>query len=233
MLFNGTRYYFIISKYIFLSFLCIGCALATSAQTIFKEGILTYKVTITGQVPNATNEPTMSESQQGTMTLTIKDDYIKQHIHLDNNYNFCQIFNFGTGKNIVLQQMHNTKYAIEINRKEQLKKNAKEPIKVVKSPKSIYTKGTFHIQEYTASYPNGSKNIIYLSDTIQIKHPEVFESFDNLPTIPIEYYLTMSNGFTTHIELQKITTTPISGSEFTIPEQYRIISKKEYDKLIQ
>jgi hypothetical protein len=205
----------------------------STAREKFSEGIITYKISISGQVPTPANEPALTETKSGTLTISIKGDNVREDIKLEDGYMHSQISNYATGKEIILQTINTTRYAIEINLKDQRKKNAdyyNADLQMGKGKKSIAGKDAL---EATLKYKNGSAMNFYYIGDYELNHPEVFEQFPELKGIPAEYDLPMSNGFTTHFELSSIQLEPVPNAAFRVPEGYRIISRKEYDKLLR
>jgi hypothetical protein len=111
-------------KKIILIFFLAAFPFIADAQQKFTEGIITYNITITGKVPTPANEPALTETKSGTMTISIKGDNIREDIKLEDGYTHAQISNYATGKEIILQAINTIPYAIEINLKDQRKNNA-------------------------------------------------------------------------------------------------------------
>ncbi len=203
------------------------------AQEKFSEGIIKYKITITGQVPTPANEPALTETKSGTLTISIKGDNVREDIQLEDGYTHSQISNYATEKEIILQTINTTRYAIELNLKDQRKKNAGYYDALLQLGSGRKTIAGKDAREGALKYKNGSSLNFYFVNEYELKHPEVFEQLPEIKGIPAEYDLPMSNGFTTHFELSSIEAEPVSNATFRIPEGYRIISRKEYDKLLR
>src|SRR4051812_1781877 len=101
---------------------CLNCFFI-QAQKLLSEGTITYKITISGKVPTPANEPSITETKSGTVSIRIKGDNIRQDIKLEDGYLHSQISNYATGKEIILQSVNDLKYAIEINIKDKEKQN--------------------------------------------------------------------------------------------------------------
>lgn len=218
------------------SFLLFCCLLSFSfsfAQQRLSEGILTYNITITGKVPTPANEPALTETKSGTLTIYLKDDNVRQDMSLEDGYKYSRISNYTTDKDIILQTINTVKYAIELNMRDARKKNAAYFNAALEKGKGQKKIGAFDVREGTLKYKDGSILSLYYVDLYELKHPELFERSPELKGIPAQFDIPMNNGFTTHFELKAIDQQPVANAVFSIPEGYRIISRKEYEKLMR
>jgi hypothetical protein len=220
-------------KKIILLFSLAAFPIVSRAQQKFTEGIITYNITIAGKVPTPANEPALTESKSGTMTISIKGDNIREDIKLEDGYTHSQISNYATGKEIILQAINTTYYAIEISLKDQRKNNAAYYGAEQQSGNGKKNIAGFDALESTWKYKNGTAISLYYMNNYELNHPEIFDQFPELKGIPVMYDVPMSNGFTTHFELKSIQAEPVDNATFRVPEGYRIISRKEYDKLLR
>ncbi|WP_118972568.1 hypothetical protein [Taibaiella koreensis] len=213
------------------------CLLASAAavygQEKLGEGMLTYAVTISGKVPTPANEPALTEAKSGILSIYVKDNYVRQDIKLEDGYTYSRISNYITDKDIILQTINTTHYAIEIGMKEERKKNIAFLNATLEPGRSRKKIGDFEAQEAKLQYRDGSTFQLYYIDRYTLLHPEVFERSPELNGIPALFDIPGSNGFSTHFELKTISPEPVSSSVFQVPEGYRIISRKEYEKLIR
>lgn len=220
-------------KKIVSSLFLTALAIISFAQEKFTEGIITYQITITGKVPTAANEPALTETKSGTLTISIKGDNVREDIKLEDGYSHAQISNYATDKEVILQSINAARYAIEINLKDQRRTNAACYDAEQQDGKGQKSIAGMDATESSLKYKNGTTmNFFYLA-AYELKHPELFEQFPELKGIPAVYDVPMSNGFTTHFELISMQPEPIASAIFRIPEGYRIISRKEYDKLLR
>lgn len=203
------------------------------AQEELSEGILVYDITITGKVPTPANEPAITETKSGTLTIYLKDDNVRQDITLEDGYKYSRISNYTTDKDMILQTINTIKYAIEISMREERKKNAAYLNAALEKGKGQKKIGNFDAKEGLLKYKDGSAFTLYYLDQYELKHPEVFEHSPELKGIPAQFDLPMSNGFSTHFALKTISQEPVANTVFRIPEGYRVISRKEYEKLIR
>lgn len=219
-------------KIIFFSGLAVSCY-AGNAQEKFSEGIISYKITITGKVPTPANEPALTQTKSGVMNISIKGDNVREDIILEDGYNYAQISNYATEKEIILQTINTVRYAIEITLKDQRKKNEMYYGAELSPGKGQQVIAGRTAIESSLKYKSGSTLNFYYINSYELNHPEVFDQFPELNGIPAIYDIPMSNGFITHFELVKIDMIPVANAVFRIPEGYRIISRKEYDKLMR
>lgn len=222
----------------FLKKIILICSLAAlpfivEAQQKFTEGVITYNVTITGKIPTPADEPALTETKSGTMTISIKGDNIREDIKLEDGYKHSQINNYATGKEIILQTINTIHYAIEINLKDQRKNNIAYYGAERQNGSGKKSIAGFEALESTWKYKNGTALNLYYITAYELDHPEIFDQFPELKGIPAMYDVPMSNGFTTHFELKSIQAAPVDNATFRVPEGYRIISRKEYDKLLR
>lgn len=221
-----------LKKAAFACILLFACS-GSFAQEKFVEGIITYTVTITGKVPTPANEPSLTETKSGTMTIYVKEDNVRQDIRLEDGYVHSRISNYTTGKDIILQNINTTRYAIEVNLDDQRKKNAAFYNAVLQPGNGRKQMGSFEAQEAVLKYRDGSVFNLYYIPAYTLAHPGIFDRSPEIAGIPAQFDIPMSNGFSTHFELNKISLEPVANAFFRIPEGYRIISKKEYDRLLK
>lgn len=212
--------------------LCALCIIS-KAQHLITEGTITYKITISGKLPSADNQPAITESKTGTMTLQIKGDNTRQDITLEDGYSHAQISNFATGKEIILQSVDELKYAIEIDMND--KKNKSDIYKNTTMTLGVDAKTIAgrEAQSVLVTYKDKSTFPMFILLGYELDHPEIFDHFPDIKGIPASYDLTMKNGFTTHFELTSLVENLVDNATFRIPEGYRIIKQKEYEKLMK
>lgn len=203
------------------------------AQKLLTEGIITYKITISGKVPTPANEPSVTETKSGTVTIRIKGDNIRQDLQLEDGYLHSQISNYATGKEIILQSINDLKYAIEINLKDKEQQNNTYYNAVLTSNKETKTIAGFNAVSTLLTYKNGTTLSLFIVPNYYIHYPAIFDRFPDLKAIPASYDLLMANGFTMHFELAALKEIPVENAAFRVPEGYRIISQKEYEKLLR
>lgn len=216
-----------------LSLGLLSLAGGSHGQEKLSEGVLTYALTISGKVPTPANEPALTETKSGTLLIYVKDNYVRQDIKLEDGYTYSRISNYTTDKDIILQTINTTRYAIEVGMKDERKKTMHFTDAILETGRNRKKIGDFDAQEATLKYKNGSSFQLYYVDQYVLAHPEVFERSPELKGIPAQFDIPGSNGFNTHFELKTLNREPVSNSVFQVPEGYRIISRKEYEKLMR
>jgi hypothetical protein len=203
------------------------------SQQKFTEGTLRYKITITGTIPTPADEPTMPETQNGILTIQIKDELIRQDLLLEDGYSNTRISNYITDKGLVLQTINTMKYAIEVSLKERGKMNEKYNYGSLEPGKGKRSFGTVEGVEANYHLTDGSSLHFYYIADYELKYIDIFDGMPRIKGIPASFDMPMANGFSMHFELESILPHPVPHATFKVPEGYRIISKKEYEKLIR
>jgi hypothetical protein len=220
-------------KKLTLTLFCyLNCFLA-QAQKLLSEGTITYKITINGKIPTPANEPSVTETKSGTVSIRIKGDNIRQDIKLEDGYSHSQISNYATGKEIILQSINELKYAIEINIKDKETQNNSYYNATLKINKETKPLAGFDAVSALLTYKNGTTNSLFILQNYYIAYPAIFDRFPDLKAIPASYDLLMTNGFTMHFELTGLNEAPVENAVFRVPVGYRIIGQKEYEKLLR
>jgi hypothetical protein len=219
-------------KYFLIPAILLLLSTSIFAQQKFTEGVIVYDITISSN-SSQTPEVPATESQTGTFTIQIKEENVRQDIIFEDGYKYSRLSNFATEKDIILQTINAVKYAIEVSIKEQKKKNAAHYNATFTTDKDIKTIGSFQAYRGSLKYKDGNVFSFFYLKEYELKHPEIFEKMPELKGIPVSFDMPMANGFNTHFELKSISQEPVTNASFRIPEGYRIISKKEYDRLIK
>ncbi len=210
------------------------CALSLSvaAQTTFTEGIISYQVSILnpGAIPE---DPAYPATQKGTFTLQIKNHSVHQRLVLEDGFSNTSIINYATGKHIILRQINAINYAVELNIRDMVKKNALHYGATLQPGNNTRLIRNLKAEDATLTYKKGKNLYFFYLPGYTLEHPEIFEFMPELKGIPALFDIPLSNGYVTHFELKDLVAQPIDNSIFSIPEGYRIISQKEYDKLMK
>ena len=218
-----------------LSLTILSCFLfyVIKAQQLISEGTITYKITISGKIASQDKQPPLTETKNGTVTIKIKGDNVRQDITLEDGYQHSQITNFATGKEIILQSVNDMKYAIEINISDKEKQNSKYFNATLQPGKEAKTFGGNEAISATITYKDKTTLPLFILPDFYLNYPEIFERFPDIKGIPASYDLVLDNGFTTHFELTEMNEKPVDNVTFRIPVGYRIIKQKEYEKLLK
>lgn len=207
----------------------IGTTLPAYAQQKLTEGTIEYNISINGPAAPGTTEAPAGKA--GTLLFRIKDHNVRQDLKLEDGYTYSRIGNFVTEKDIILQTLNTVNYAIETDLKSlKSKADAYYGAKLEESG-SVKKVNDIEVREAVLRYKNGSTMKFFYSKSYELPHPDIFERMPELKGIPAVFDVPMSNGYVTHFELKRVTQEPVGNAVFRVPEGYRIISKKEYDKL--
>lgn len=208
----------------------IGTVLTTrlSAQVKFNEGVLEYRV----QVKGATD----SISKEGTYTVHIKEGNVRKELHFPDGYDNITLTNFNMGKHVILHKINKQPYAVEMSEKEHRKSWSKYSNATYKKEGSWLEENVEKPEEqpgqkFSVKYKDGKNLVVYVMEKYFLDYPQIFERIPDLKGIPVAFSIEAGNGFIMSFRLVKCNPEPVSNAVFRIPEGYRIISRKEYDKL--
>ncbi|PSK89355.1 hypothetical protein B0I18_112157 [Taibaiella chishuiensis] len=199
------------------------------AQQKFTEGTIEYTISINGPAPTDYSNPGLSKA--GTLLFSIKDNNVRQDLKLEDGYTYSRIGNFTTEKDIILQTLNTINYAIETDLKSLKAKAGAYYGAKLETTGNTRKVNDLEAQEALLKYKDGTSMRFFYHKDYELPHPEIFERMPELKGIPALFDVPMSNGYVTHFELRRITPGPVGNTIFRVPEGYRIISKKEYDKL--
>ncbi len=199
------------------------------AQQKFTEGTIEYTITINGPATTDDNNPGVSKA--GTLLFSIKDNNVRQDLKLEDGYTYSRIGNFVTEKDIILQTLNTVNYAIETDLKSLKAKAGAYYGARFETTANTRKVNDIDVQEAVLKYKDGSTLRFFYNKSYELAHPEIFERMPELKGLPALFDIPMNNGFVTHFELRRVSPGPVGNAVFRVPEGYRIISKKEYDKL--
>lgn len=198
------------------------------AQQKLTEGTIEYAISINGPAAEAGETVT---GKAGTLVFSIKEHNVRQDLKLDDGYTYSRIGNFVTEKDIILQTLNTVNYAIETDLNSLKLKTSAYYGARLEEGKQTKKVNNIEVREAVLRYKDGTVMQFYYTKGHELPHPEIFERMPELKGIPAIFDIPMSNGYVTHFELKRIAPEPVGNAVFRIPEGYRIISKKEYDKL--
>lgn len=196
------------------------------AQQVFKEGTLSYNVTIQGPADQYEGV----KEYKGTYTITIKGAMQRKELKLDNGFNDVTIVDGVKNKVYSLREFGRKQYAIELDN-DMLKDKAK-----VWRGFSLNSDGAQQVfanikgQKGVVTYPNGSTCDIYYSKEWQ-PGTDMFEHFPDIQVLPLAYIINSTGGMDMHFKITAIDAKPVEQSLFRIPRSYKIISYEEYRQM--
>lgn len=194
------------------------------AQRLLTEGRLRYAFVITNPKSGIAQD-----KKSGTMSLFFWKDMIRQDIRIDNGYAYSKILNVATKKAIVLQKVNDYRYAIEMA----LPHAAARILPLGPSPFSTAPILDMATEGLLWKGPKGDTLTAICLQEWALAYPEVFGDLPYMKGIPAKYKLTMGDGFVTDFTLEQMDTAPPSPLLFQVPDGYKLIDQKEYDRLIQ
>ncbi len=193
------------------------------AQTIFTEGVLTYRVTITPP-QNAENFNRYS----GTYIIMVKGRGLRKELQMENG--FGNVMLFLPKKIYALRHVGDKYIAIEIPQDKQNEKNAEYQGFTLEKSKGKKNIAGFEGEKGRVKYKNGNTaDIIYSTDTEIADF--VFDRFPGIKMLPLDFDVTNDDGSVMHFTLTKAEQKTLEHSLFALPPDSRIMTPEEYQQL--
>ena len=190
------------------------------AQKIFSEGIIVFDVFINNNVIS-----------DGTYIVTFKSGFIKRELRMKNGFYNVTIYNQKTSKTISFNPNEETKYALEITEDELKEKNKRYQKAVFKSIDQTKKIAGYECDGLMVIYENKDEVQLYATSEL-ISQNETFNyQFPSLKGIPLEYETISTATSRMKFIANLIEVKVIDSKVFIIPENYKIITKKELSQL--
>ncbi len=190
------------------------------AQKIFSEGIIVFDVFINNNVIS-----------DGTYIVTFKSGFIKRELRMKNGFYNVTIYNQKTSKTISFNPNEETKYALEITEDELKEKNKRYQKAVFKSIDQTKKIAGYECDGSMVIYENKDEVQLYATSEL-ISQNETFNyQFPGLKGIPLEYETISTATSRMKFIANLIEVKVIDSKVFIIPENYKIITKKELSQL--
>ena len=190
------------------------------AQKIFSEGIIVFDVFINNNVIS-----------DGTYILTFKSGFIKRELRMKNGFYNVTIYNQKTSKTISFNPNEETKYALEITEDELKEKNKRYQKAVFKSIDQTKKIAGYECDGLMVIYENKDEVQLYATSEL-ISQNETFNyQFPGLKGISLEYETISTATSRMKFIANLIEVKVIDSKVFIIPENYKIITKKELSQL--
>ncbi len=190
------------------------------AQKIFSEGIIVYDVFINNNV-----------NSNGTYIITFKSGFIKRELRMKNGFNNVTIYNQKTSKTISFNPNDETKYALEITEDELKEKNSRYQKAIFKSIDQTKKIAGYQCDGSIVTYENKDEVQLYATSEL-ISQNETFNNlFPGFKGIPLEYETISTATSRMKFIANLIEVKVIDSKVFIIPENYKIITKKELSQL--
>lgn len=205
-------------------FILLATSFRTSAQEIFVEGTIQYKVATA--VPGTTTPKPI-----GTYIITVKGNMIRKEFVLDNGYKNTLIYNGNTSTYYSLKSTPAKNYAIQLNfadLKSQYKKY--EDFKIEES-KNMVTIAGFSCVKAVVTYTNKTTSNVSICKQFSPSDAFVFEQFPGIKYIPLYFEYTNEQGGNILFTAEKFEKTPVETALFRVPGDYKIITNEEYKLL--
>ncbi|KXK41600.1 MAG: hypothetical protein UZ11_BCD004001882 [Bacteroidetes bacterium OLB11] len=209
-----------LNKQLLIFFSLLFLASNIKAQKIFSEGYIKYDV--------FTNE---QAKPSGVYIIYVKSGNIKRELSMDNGYNNITIYNAKQKKTFSYNIAEGNKYALELSHFEVEEKNNK-----FKNPTFTKNKQSITISGYQCigshvQYNNGEEaDIFYTSDILP--STEKFNTmFPGLNGVALQYQINSKNGMIMKFVANTVSVSPLDSKIFTIPIDYKIVTKDELEKL--
>lgn len=208
---------------IFALIISLICSTELRAQTLFSEGILTYRVTITPP-QNAEN----FNRHSGTYVIMIKGRGLRKELQMENG--FGNVMLYLPKKTYALREVGDKYIAIEISQEKQNEKNAEYQGFTLEKGKGKKNIAGFEGEKGKVKYKNGNTaDIIYSTETAIADF--VFDRFPGIKMLPLDFDVTNDDGSVMHFTLTTAEQKTLEHSLFALPPDSRIMTPEEYQQL--
>lgn len=191
-----------------------------TAQKIFSEGIIKYDVFVNN-----------STTPDGIYVITIKSGSIKRELAMNNGYNNVTIYNQKTGKTLSLNVKDDTKYALEITDTELKEKNKRFQNAVFTPLEKTKKLAGYKCEGSKVNYENKDEVQVYYTNELVPQNETFNIQFPGLKGIALEYETKATPNYVMKFVATIIEVKAIDSKIFTIPENYKIVTKEELSNL--
>lgn len=221
---------------VFRLLLSVGIGLFLSgkaqSQNVFKEGVLTYNVSIERtQTPADGEKQPTSGNITGTFTITVKGTKVKKELKLNTGFVNTIISVHPDSPSYSLKKVQEKKYAIQLSSADMRLQNERFENFTTKENKSTDAVKSFKTNKMRVSYRDGNSSLLHYSSEWILENVTVFERFPGFPNIPLKWDLENEDGTIVHLIVESIVPGPIDDGSFVIPRDFKIISNNEYRQL--
>jgi hypothetical protein len=196
---------------IILTFICLKpVAYAQINTTTLSEGKLTYDVYMNGN----------NSESQGKLIITIKNDKLKREMIMNNGfYNLILKANDG---NYIYSDVGGNKFVKKITNGELTAQNLKFENATYTYQANTKLIAKQNCNEATITYKDGSKNVVFVSNTMQTTNIDFMAMFSQLKGLPLQYEINTNNSKITLIATN-IEILPIDDADFIAPKGYKMV----------
>ena len=190
------------------------------AQKIFSEGVIKYDVFINNDA-----------NPDGTYVITIKSGFIKRALTMNNGFDNVTIYNQKTGKTLSFNVKDENKYALEITENELKEKNTRFQKAVYQSIDRSKKIAGYQCEGSMVVYENKDETQLFYTSELIPQIENFNTQFPGLKGIALEYETKTTSTNTMKFVATLIEVKVIDSKVFIIPENYKIITKKELSQL--
>ena len=190
------------------------------AQKNFTEGYIKYDVFVNNE-----------EKANGIYIITVKAGNIKRELSMNNGYSNITIYIAKNDKTLSYNLAEGNKYALELSAQELIEKNKKfEGAKYTNFNQTKSISG-YNCQENKVKYTNGEEADFYYTSELLPPSDKFNAMFPGLSGIPLQYEIASNNGMKMKFVANTINNSIVDSKVFTIPSDYKIVTKSELEKL--
>ncbi len=205
-------------NYLLSTVIAVFMMLSAQGQRLFSEGIITYNVYTDGNANKVI----------GQYMVYVKGNLIKRYLKLNNGYENNTIYNGKEGTSATLKTIQGTPYALMLTRAEVTDANKQFDGATYTFEKKQETIAGYASSRGTVTYRDGKKANIAVTQDLRAEDLHLLTMFPNLNGIPLDYE--MDNGNTSmRFIAEKVEIRNINTDEFSIPKNYKIVTKKELE----
>lgn len=200
-----------------------------SGQKLFSEGVLLYDVRL--KDTEASGGLAASKTKKGIYRLTIKKAQVKKELILENGkVTRTSIADYKTGLRQVLREREGVLYVVETELETKKRNHAENSFRPSGQRKIL---NGYEVVAGTLRLGNGQRVEGYVYPEYYLPYPAMLRRFQAIQGIPAAFTLSLSDGSQLQFELKSIREEPVLNATFSIPENYRRISKEAYKKFRQ
>ncbi|MEZ5046930.1 MAG: hypothetical protein R2831_08055 [Chitinophagaceae bacterium] len=199
-----------------LLLLCFGA----SAQKIFSEGVIKYNVYINGE-----------KKPSGVYIIWVKNGNLRRELSMQNGYSNVTLYNHKDAKTYSLNIHAENKYVLALTKEE-----IEESNKQFENAQYILMDKKLKIASYSCVgnqivYQNQDTIEVFYTDEMVLQYKNMNAMFPEINGLPLMYELKKNATITMLFKADVIEEKPLEDLLFTVPSEYKIVSKKELNEI--
>ncbi len=200
------------------------CVVEANAQKPFSEGNIVYKVELS---------TADGQKYKGAYTFLFKDGQVRKELVMDNGYRDITLINSNKNTLYTLQERDGKKYAIQLNMEDDLLKKQKrfKDFRILREEKLAKPQAGQPVYRIVLMYKDSTTTDIVCNKEWKPALPYTWNRFPDAPFIPLTFSYKEENGVSMVFTAEKMEASPVLTSMFSIPQDYKIITNKEYRQL--